>query len=72
MYETSDLYLTAYLRAKGYDIKDIKFGSKCKFTFDKSDEMTKDVQNYINEKGSIEPIKLINAIKNIKSLTHSR
>lgn len=72
MYITTDLYLTAYLNAKEFDIISVNTErSKCSFEFEDTKELKKEIINYINKKGSIEPLRLVNSIKNIKVLTYN-
>ena len=70
-YKTSDLYLAAFLRAKGEELENIeKNGPKMTFVFKKDHEELKDeIIKFYNAQGSIEPLKFIDAIRNMKSLT---
>jgi hypothetical protein len=71
MYVTADLYLTAYLKIKGFKYKMVKEKNKFKFTFDETEDLTMYVDEYLTESGSIEPLAYANAIKNIKNYIHS-
>lgn len=71
-YATSDLYLTAYLKTKGHKSKVEKLGSKSNFIFDESSELLSDVDDYLNETGSCEPLAFTNAIKNIKNILFNK
>lgn len=70
MYKTSDLYLSAYLSAKGYEIKNVEKQDKSFFCFDDSENIRTDVLSYFNGKSSIEPLSFVHKIQDIKTLTH--
>lgn len=70
-YITSDLYLTAYLKIKGYKYKVEKIKSKSNFVFDESEELISDVNDYLSENGSCEPLTYTNAIKNLKNFLYN-
>jgi hypothetical protein len=70
-YLTSDLYLAAYLRLKGYTLEFEKSGKKVTFCFPKSDELNNSVIEYLNEKGTCSPLKYSNSIKNLKNLIYN-
>jgi hypothetical protein len=67
-YSTTDLYLTAYLKTKGHKYNVNKVGSKSSFYFTESSELLLNVNEYLTENGSCEPLAYTNAIKNIKNL----
>jgi hypothetical protein len=71
-YVTSDLYLTAYLKTKGHKSTVEKMSSKANFIFDESPELLSDVDDYLNETGSCEPLAFTNAIKNIKNILFNK
>jgi len=70
-YTTSDLYLTAYLRVKGFKMDVEKNKNKAVFIFDKTDELTTKVNEYLNESGLCEPLSYSNSIKNLKNLLYN-
>jgi len=70
-YTTSDLYLGAYLKLKGYKMSVEKNRNKAVFVFEKNDELQKEVNNYLNEEGSCEPLLYTNSIKNLKNLLYN-
>jgi len=70
-YTTSDLYLGAYLKYKGYKMSVEKQRSKAVFVFDKNEELQQEVNNYLNESGSCEPLLYTNSIKNLKNLLYN-
>ena len=67
-YSTTDLYLTAYLKTKGHKYNVEKVSNKSSFYFTESPELLLNVNEYLTENGSCEPLAYTNAIKNIKNL----
>jgi hypothetical protein len=72
LYSTSDLYLTAYLKIKGHKFTVEKSSKKSTFIFPSSPELLSDVDAYLTETGSCEPLAYTNAIKNLKNLLFNR
>ncbi len=72
LYTTTDLYLTAYLKTKGFKYTISREGSRTKFVFENSVELLKCIDEYLTENGSCEPLSFTNAIKNIKTLLHNK
>jgi hypothetical protein len=70
-YTTSDLYLGAYLKLKGFKIIVEKQRNKAIFVFEKTEELQQEVNNYLNESGSCEPLLYTNSIKNLKNLLYN-
>lgn len=70
-YTTSDLYLTAYLKVKGYRFSVEKPKSKASFIFAQSPELLAAVNEYLTESASCDPLNYANAIKNIKNLLYN-
>ncbi len=70
-YVTSDLYLTAYLKLKGFKFNLIKDNKKIKFQFENSEQLINHVNEYLTENGLCEPLSYANAIKNLKNLIHN-
>ena len=71
-YTTSDLYLTAYLKLKGNKFIVEKTAKKSTFVFVSSPELLSNVDEYLTETGSCEPLAFTNAIKNLKNLLFNR
>ena len=71
-YVTSDLYLAAYLKVKGYKYSVEKLNSKSNFVFDETPELLSCVNDYLTEGGSCEPLAYANSIKNLKNLLFNR
>ena len=69
-YVTTDLYLTAYLKTKGHKYNVEKVRIKSYFSFKETPELLLNVNEYLTENGSCEPLAYTNAIKNIKNLLH--
>jgi hypothetical protein len=67
-YVTSDLYLTAYLKIKGFKFTVEKIKNKSNFIFQETQDLLSYVNEYLTETGSCEPLAYTNAIKNIKNL----
>ena len=70
-YTTSDLYLGAYLKLKGHKMSVEKNRNKAVFVFEKNDDLQKEVNDYLNEEGSCEPLLYTNSIKNLKNLLYN-
>lgn len=70
-YITSDLYLTAYLKIKGFKFIVEKLKSKASFVFEQSPELLFTVNEYLTESGSCDPLNYSNSIKNIKNLLYN-
>jgi hypothetical protein len=70
-YTTSDLYLTAYLKIKGFKFIVEKVKSKSNFIFTQSPELMLVVNEYLTESGSCDPLNYSNSIKNIKNLLYN-
>lgn len=72
MYTTSDLYLTAYLKVKGFTFKVEENRSKFSFIFESSPEILSHVDEYLSETGNCKPLAYTNAIKNLKNYLHNK
>lgn len=70
-YVTSDLYLTAYLKTRGHKYSVIKTKFKSNFEFDETEDLLKDVNDYLSENGTCEPLAYTNAIKNLKNFIYN-
>lgn len=68
VYESSDLYLSAYLILKGEIFEFKKSGRKTLFIFKSSENLNSHVNGYLTGRGSCEPLAYTNAIKNLKNL----
>lgn len=71
VYISSDLYLTAYLKTKGFKFTLNKEKTKTKFVFEETQELINYVNEYLTENGVCEPLAYTNAIKNIKNLLYN-
>jgi hypothetical protein len=70
-YITTDLYLAAYLKVKNFKFKVDKMRTKSNFIFERTEELTNCVEEYLTESGSCNPLAYANAIKNIKNLLYN-
>ncbi len=70
-YNTSDLYLAAFLKLKGQKFGVEKIKNKVVFKFNTSEELNKFVSEYLTESGSCEPLLYTNSIKNLKNLIYN-
>jgi hypothetical protein len=70
-YTTSDLYLTAYLKMKGFKFLVEKIKTKASFIFEQSPELLTAVNEYLTQSASCEPLSYVNCIKNIKNLLYN-
>lgn len=70
-YITSDLYLGAYLKLKGYKMMVEKERSKANFNFEVSEELFKEVSSYLGGDANCDPLSYTNSIKNLKNLIYN-
>ena len=70
-YETSDLYLTAFLKLKGQKFIVEKVNKKVIFKFTDNEVLGKLVSDYLTESASCEPLLYSNSIKNLKNLIYN-
>jgi hypothetical protein len=71
-YVTSDLYLTAYLKIKGFVFKVEERKNKFSFIFESTPELLSNVDEYLSEMGNCKPLVYTNAIKNLKNYLHNK
>jgi hypothetical protein len=71
-YVTSDLYLTAYLKIKGFTFKVEQRKSKSEFVFESTPELLSNVDEYLSEMGDCKPLVFTNAIKNLKNYIYNK
>ena len=70
-YKTSDLYLTAFLRLKGYDYTVDKNRNKLFFAFDENENLLKDVNDYLMGNSNCDALSYSNSIKNLKNFIYN-
>ena len=70
-YKTSDLYLGAFLKLKGYKMSVEKNRNKAIFSFEVDSELNDLIVDYLNGEGSCEPLLYANSIKNLKNLIYN-
>jgi hypothetical protein len=68
---TSDLYLSAFLKTKGFKLTIEKNKNKYNFVFDGSESLTSNVNDYLTENATCEPLSFTNSIKNLKNLMYN-
>ena len=67
-YQTSDLYLSAFLKAKGMKLKDkLKNGDKFIFIFDDRNDRKELIQQFFND-GLVNITAFKNAIQDLKTM----
>mgnify|MGYP006989393871 CR=1 FL=1 len=67
-YRTSDLYLSAFLKARGMRLKDkFRNGNKFVFIFDDRDDRKELIQEFFND-GSVSITAFKNAIQDLKTM----
>lgn len=73
VYETKDLYLAAFLRAKSFRLRDVKRNGtrEAVFVFEDRPDREALLLAYYNNEGSIEPLAYVNAWKDLKALTYN-
>jgi hypothetical protein len=70
-YSTSDLYLAAFLKLKGYKMSVEKNRNKANFIFGVDDLLNDLIVDYLNGEGNCEPLLYANSIKNLKNLIYN-
>jgi len=72
VYETTDFYLSCFLKAKGFKILDIKReGRRTTFIFEDRPDRKGLIRGFYNNEGSVNPLDYQDAIKNLKALTYN-
>jgi hypothetical protein len=67
--ETQDFYLSAYLRLKGLEMKDMKsFGSRKMFVFEDNDIFQELKQDYYWNKAQVGPLEFKKEIRKLKDI----
>ena len=67
--ETQDFYLSAFLRLKGLEMKDMKsFGSRKMFVFEDNDIFQELKQDYYWNKAQISPLEYKKEIRKLKDI----
>ena len=72
-FSTSDFYLAAFLRAKGFNLVDMDRTNtkRAFFIFENRKDKTELVENFLFGNAYVEPKSFIAAIKELKQLLHS-
>jgi hypothetical protein len=68
IYKTSDLYLSAYLKAKGMRLKDkVRDGNRFVFVFDDRGDRKELIQDFFND-GMVSITSFKNALQDLKTM----
>lgn len=70
-YITSDLYLTAFLKTKGYNFSIEKNRNKYNFIFEVNDYLYDNINSYLSGNSTCEALLFTNSIKNLKNYLHN-
>lgn len=72
-YKTSDLYLASYLFSKEHGIQGIDEENKQRkqFIFNNTEQLQLDKDKYWDGTDKVSPIKLFNAMKNLKNMIYN-
>ena len=72
MYTTTDLYLTAYLIARGNRLDSFERNNgKTTFRLIEKDGLDKIIQEYFADCGLVSGLRMSNALKNLKNFIHT-
>tara|TARA_Y100000389_G_C17463718_1_gene523759 strand:+ start:3110 stop:3361 length:252 start_codon:yes stop_codon:yes gene_type:complete len=71
IYKTSDLYLTAFLKLKNHSYKIEKSRNRLFFLFEESDELTRDVNDFLLGNTKCDALSYSNSIKNLKNFIYN-
>jgi hypothetical protein len=72
MYSTNDLYLAAYLVARGNRLDSFnRVNGKTTFMINENDGLSEFIQQYYADRGMVSGLRLSNALKNLKNLLHT-
>ncbi len=70
-YVTTDLYLAAFLKVKGFKFTIDSQGKKSLFCFLRTPELNSEVMDYLNGDAVCNPLDYSNSIKNLKNLVYN-
>lgn len=65
---TADIYLSSFLRAKGYRFEDIRTGRQIKFVFPNSEELQKHIKGYYNNDDLVRANELFRCLRDLKAI----
>jgi len=71
-YKTSDLYLTAFLKIKNFKYEVEQINKKFTFIFDENERLINDVNDYLTENATCDPLVYANSIKNLKNFLYNK
>lgn len=67
-YITADIYLSSFLRAKGYKYIDVRVGRQVKFVFANSEELQNHIKGYYNNDDMVKANEFTHALKDLKAI----
>ncbi len=71
MYRTNDMYLAAYLVARGMKLDShVRINGKTTFQLAEKDGIDDIIQEYYSDAGLVSALRLFNALKNLKNLLY--
>lgn len=65
---TADLYLSSYLKAKGFKFTDVRTGRQIKFVFANTEKLRKAVQGFYNGEDLIGANEFCHCLKDLKAI----
>jgi hypothetical protein len=72
LFETSDFYLSCYLRSLNYELVDVRReGQRAIFVFHDDDDRRAAMISFYNDDGAVRPLTFVGIIKEMKSLLHN-
>ena len=75
VYETKDFYLACFLKSRGIKLINASGApnkiSEVVFTFQRVENLEEIINNFYNENELVPAIKFVNAIRDLKALSHS-
>ncbi len=71
-FESSDFYLSAYLKAEGFELMDVRReGRRAVFVFRDRPDRREAVMAFFSNKAAFRPMAFVAAIREMKALLHS-
>lgn len=67
-YITADIYLSAYLLAKGHKYKDLRTGRQVKFVFDDSKKLQEHIRGFYNNEDEAKANELFRCLRDLKAV----
>ncbi len=71
MYRTNDMYLAAFLVARGIKLDShVRINGKTTFQLSEKDGIDDTIREYYSDAGQVSALRLFNALKNLKNLLY--